>query len=88
LIECRKHVPRGEWQTWLAENFGLGYRTAVHYMNAAEYVARKGETVSHFTNLSPTVLYGLAEGHYSAQEEAAIAARERRSVRMRRWLSA
>jgi hypothetical protein len=51
-------------------------------VNAAGYVARKGksETVAHFTNLSPTVLYGLADGRYTEQEEAAIlaAAREGR----------
>jgi Protein of unknown function (DUF3102) len=82
LIESRKYLEHGEWQPWLAENFDLGYHTALNYVSAAEYVARKGksETVLHFENLSPTVLYWLAAGHYSEQEEAAIlaATRERR----------
>jgi hypothetical protein len=66
----------GEWQAWLAKNFDLTYRTALNYMNAAEYVARKGksETVSHFANLSPTVLYHLAAGHFDERVEAAILA--------------
>ena len=80
LIESRDHLQHGDWQAWLSETFDLGYRTAVHYVHAAEYVARKSETVSLLANLSATVLYGLAEGHYSGQEEDAIlaAARERR----------
>jgi len=83
LIESRKHLEHGEWQDWLVKNFDLSYRTALNYVGAAEYVARKGksETVAHFANLSPTVLYWLAEGgYYNEQEEAAIltATRERR----------
>jgi hypothetical protein len=82
LIESRKHLEHGEWQAWLAENFDLSYRTAVNYTNAAEYVARKfkSETVSHSANLSATVLYHLAAGHFDERVEAAIlaAARERR----------
>ena len=68
LIESRDHLQHGDWQAWLSENFDLGYRTAVHYVHAAEYVARKSETVSLLANLSATVLYGLAEGHYSGQD--------------------
>jgi hypothetical protein len=47
---------------------------------AAEYVARKGksETISHFANLSPTVLYELAGGDYDEQEEKAILAASRK----------
>ena len=69
----------GEWQPWLAENFDLSYRTAVRYISAAEYVERKSksDTVALFADLSPTVLYLLAEGHYSAKEEAAILAATR-----------
>jgi hypothetical protein len=82
LIESREHLEHGEWQAWLAENFDLTYRTAINYTNAAEYVARKGksETVSHFANLSPTVLYRLAGGDFDERVEAAILAeaRERR----------
>src|SRR5262245_34288200 len=79
LIESRKHLQHGEWQAWLAENFDLSYRTAHRYVSAAEYLA-KSDTVAHFANLSPTVLYALAEGHYNEQEQAAILAaiRERR----------
>src|SRR5215471_5065494 len=81
LIECRKHVPRG-WQGWLAENFDLSYRTARRYERAAEYVAGKlkSDTVADFANLSPSVLYWLAEGKHNKQEETAIlaATRDRR----------
>jgi hypothetical protein len=74
----------GEWQKWLAKNFDLTYRTALNYMNAAKYVAEyvahegKSETVSHFANLSPTVLYHLAEGHFDERVEAAILAEARK----------
>jgi hypothetical protein len=83
LIEIRNHVPHGGWQKWLEENFDLTYRTALNYCHAAEYVERKsksGETVSHFANLSASVLYRLADELYSEQEEAAIlaATRDRR----------
>jgi hypothetical protein len=66
------------WLPWLEENFDLSIRTAQRYIAAAEYVEMRH--VSHFSNLSPSVLYWLAAGHYSEQEEAAIlaAARERR----------
>jgi hypothetical protein len=50
----------------------LSARTARRYTAAAEYVAGKMDTVSNFGNLAPTVLYGLAAGHYGEQEEAAI----------------
>ena len=67
-------MEHGEWQDWLADNFDLSYRTAHNYVTAAEYVARKGksETISHLTNLSPTVLYALANGGYSEEAEKAI----------------
>ena len=43
-------------------------------MATAKYVARKGksDTVSDFANLSAGVLYPLAEGRYTAEQEAAI----------------
>src|SRR5262245_53161780 len=74
----------GEWQEWLAKNFDLTYRTAVNYTNAAEYVARKGkgETVSHFANLSPTVLYRLANRDYAEQGEAEILAQAKAGKRI------
>jgi Protein of unknown function (DUF3102) len=83
LIESRKLLARahGEWQPWLAENFDLSLRTAQNYVAAAEYVARvkrKSATVADFSNLSPTVLYSLAGGHYNAEEEAAILAATRK----------
>src|SRR5262249_936195 len=83
LIESRKHLEHGEWQDWLVKNFDLSYRTALNYVGAPEYSARKGksETVENFAHLSTPVLYGLAEGgYYNEQEEAAIltATRERR----------
>jgi hypothetical protein len=72
----------GRWMPWLAENFDMSYRSPINYCNAAEYVARKSKfaTVADFTNVAPTVLYRLAAGNYSEQEEAAIlaATRERR----------
>src|SRR5262245_33934534 len=61
-------------------NFDLSYRTEIRYVSAAEYVEResKSDTVSLFANRSPTVLYGLAAGHYNEQEEAAILAAARK----------
>ena len=66
--------------TWLADNFDLSYRTALNYCKAAKYVERKGksETVSHFANLSPTVLYALADGRYGEEAEKAILADARK----------
>ena len=66
----------GQWMPWLAENFDMNYRTAVNYMAAAEYVARKAKvtSVSHFANIAPTVLYRLAAGEYTAEQEAEILA--------------
>ena len=74
LIEARKHLEHGEWQSWLVGNFDLSYSTVINYMNAAEYVARKTPTVADFNALSPRVLYWLAAGEYSEEEEAAILA--------------
>ena len=75
LIESRDQLEHGEWQSWLAKNFDLTYRTALNYCKAAEYVERKGksesETISH---LSPTVLYALADGRYGEEAEKAILA--------------
>jgi hypothetical protein len=82
LIESRDHpdMVHGDWQSWLAENFDRDYRTAIRHVNAAEYVERKSksDTVSVFTNLCPTVLYRLAAGHHTEQEEAAILAASRK----------
>jgi hypothetical protein len=66
----------GQWMPWLADNFDMSYRSAVNYCKAADYVARqnKSATVANFANLSPTVLYQLAEGDFNEQEEAAILA--------------
>jgi hypothetical protein len=69
----------GEWMPWLEKNFDLSYRTAINYCHAAEYVARKSKsaTVANFANLSPTVLYRLAEGDFAIDVEAAILAASR-----------
>src|SRR5262249_12508313 len=79
LIEAHKHLGRGEWKPYLAENFDMSYRTAINYTNAAEYVERQKQKCNvallDFKNLSPTVLYWLAAGcNYNEQEEAAILA--------------
>jgi hypothetical protein len=77
LKESRTHLEHGEWQRWLAKNFDLSQRTALRYTNACDYAVKRGargakmDTVS-VLNLSPTVLYGLAEGRYDEREEAAI----------------
>jgi hypothetical protein len=62
---------------WLTKNFDLGWRAALNYCNAAEYVARKSksETVADFTNLAPTVLYALAASKF---KQAAILAATRK----------
>jgi len=82
LIKARKLFANkhGEWLAWLAENFDLSYQTALNYISAAEYVERKSQTIGHFANLSPSVLYRLAKGVFDEREEAAILAeaRERR----------
>ena len=80
LIESRYQLEHGEWQSWLAKNFDLTYRTALNYCKAAEYVERKGksETISLLANLSPTVLYALANGRYSEEAEKAILAAARK----------
>jgi hypothetical protein len=74
----------GQWQPWLAKNFDLSYRTAHRYVTAAEYVARKSDTVSlsAYRNLSPSVLYELAEDTYSEQEEAEILAEAKAGKRV------
>jgi hypothetical protein len=75
LIESRKLFAdeHGEWLPWLEENFDRSERSAQRYIAAAEYVA-KSDTVADFSNLSPTVLYQLADDGYTEQEEAAILA--------------
>jgi hypothetical protein len=79
LIESREHLNHGEWQPWLAEHFDLNLRTAQNYVAAAEYVARQIGNVADFSNLSPTVLYELAAGHYyNKEEEAEILAATRK----------
>jgi hypothetical protein len=74
----------GQWMPWLAENFDMSYRTAMHYCSAAEYVARKSisATVANFANLAPTVLYALAEGGYPEQMEAEILAQAKAGKRI------
>src|SRR5215831_10933898 len=80
LIKARELFAKehGEWLVWLAENFDLSPRTAQRYVAAAEYVQKRH--VSHFANLSASVLYRLAEGDFDERVEAAILAeaRERR----------
>ena len=74
LIKARKLFAKehGEWLAWLAENFDLSPRTAQRYVAAAEYVQKRH--VSHFANLSASVLYRLAEGDFDERVEAAILA--------------
>jgi hypothetical protein len=79
LLRSRELLADERWQKWLAKNFDLSYRTAHRYVSAAKYVAAKSDTVSHFANLSPTVLYRLAEGgHFDERVEAAILAEARK----------
>jgi hypothetical protein len=72
----------GQWMPWLTENFDMSYRSAIRYMHAAEYVERKlkSDTVANFANLSPTVLYRLAAGHFDEPVEAAILAEARKRL--------
>jgi hypothetical protein len=72
----------GQWMPWLDENFDMSYRSAINYCNAAEYVARKSATIADFANLAPTVLYRLAEGGYTEQEEAEILAQAQAGKRI------
>jgi hypothetical protein len=86
LLQARKLVAaaHGEWMPWLSENFDLSYRTALRSCKAAEYAAakKKSVTVTHLSSLSPTVLYGLAEGAYTPKQEAAILAESRTGIRI------
>jgi hypothetical protein len=82
LIKSRKYLEHGEWQAWLADNFDLSYQTALNYMAAAEYVEKQKSNVGDFTNVAPTVLYRLAEGHYNEQEEAEILAQAKAGKRV------
>jgi hypothetical protein len=84
LIESRGQLEHGEWQRWLAENFDLTYRTALRYCTAAEYLHAcrgKSDTMS-LINVSPTVLYALAEGRYSEEAEKAILAASHKGRRI------
>jgi hypothetical protein len=70
----------GDWLPWLEKNFSLSVRTAQRYIAAAEYVEMRH--VSHFNNLSPTVLYELAAGCYDEPVEAAILAKAKAGIRV------
>jgi hypothetical protein len=74
----------GQWMAWLDDNFDMSYRSAINYCNTAEYVARKRKcaTIADFSNVSPTVLYRLAEGGYNEQEEAEILAQAKAGKRI------
>lgn len=74
----------GQWMPWLAENFDMSYRSAINYCHAAEYVARQSKfaTVANFANVASTVLYQLAQGDYSEQEEAEILAQAKAGKRI------
>jgi len=78
LIQARKQFANehGKWLDWLVDNFDLSPRTAQRYVAAAEYVQKRH--VSHFANLSATVLYRLAEGDFDERVEAAILAEARK----------
>ena len=57
LLQAKQQVAHGEFQTWAERELGIKSRTAQNYMNAAEFVRGKSETVSH---LPPALLYRLA----------------------------
>jgi hypothetical protein len=74
----------GQWMPWLVENFDMSYRSAINYCNATKYVTREREsaTVANLANIAPTVLYRLAEGGYTEQEEAGILAQAKSGKRI------
>jgi hypothetical protein len=77
----------GDWMSWLEKNrknFDMSYRSAINYCNAAEYVAGKSKfaTVANFANVASTVLYRLADGGYTEQEEAEILAQAKAGKRI------
>ena len=72
----------GQWMPWLAENFDMSYVSALNYCKAAEYVARTRTKFTTVVNLSPSVLYQLADGDYNEQEEAAILAQAKAGKRV------
>jgi hypothetical protein len=85
LIQSHELVGHGHWMGWLEEHkkrFDLSHRSATRYISAARYTELKLATVANLEmanleNLAPSVLYFLAEGRYSAKEEAAILAATR-----------
>jgi hypothetical protein len=57
LKTIKDRLPHGQFQPWLAAEFGMSDRAARLYMNAANFAAGKTETVSV---LQPTTVYALA----------------------------
>jgi hypothetical protein len=71
LRKCREVAEHGTFLLWLHDNFDLGQASAYNYIHASEYAELKAE-VTTVVNLSPTVLYKLAEGRFSSEEEREI----------------
>jgi hypothetical protein len=79
LIQSHDLIQYGEWTSWLKKNFDLSHRTATRYIAAARYAELRLATVANLNleNLAPGVLYDLAAGSYSDEQEAAILAATR-----------
>lgn len=57
LLAVKTMMPHGQFGAWLEAEFRMSHRTAERYMNAAQFLKDKSDSVSH---LSPTSLYALS----------------------------
>ena len=57
LIEVKSKLPHGQFERWLAQEFGMTDRSARRFMQAANWAEGKSDTVSVLT---PTTVYLLS----------------------------
>ena len=57
LLRAKKVLPHGDFEKWVQHELGITPRSARNYMDAAQWLEGKSETLSV---LPPTVLYALA----------------------------
>lgn len=75
LIEVKSKLQHGQFERWLAQEFGMTVRTAQRFMRASEWAQDKNDIVSHLT---PTTVYMLsAKGTPEAVHEQVVERLER-----------
>ena len=57
LLEVKAKLEHGQFERWLAQEFGMAVRTAQRFMRASEWAQDKNDIVSHLT---PTTVYMLS----------------------------